>query len=140
MCEQLPVSSLTFGRDFTPANLASKRHQPKSRCRRPRNLGDRTFGKPFWPEPVVTQGQGTVDCCGCVPGVHSNPRLCPQGQEDRGQVCPLLSYTLLSPVLRFPCIYPYATRGNKEGRCFLPAPQAGRHKKLPVIDGSQVQA
>ncbi len=66
-CERPPVSSLTFGRDFTPADVASKRRCPKSRGRRPRNLGDRTFGEPFRPEPVVAQGQGRVASCGHVP-------------------------------------------------------------------------
>ena len=52
-------------------------------------------------------------------GVHPNPRLCPQGQEDQGRVCPLSCLTSLSPVLCFPCICLYVTRGNKEERCLL---------------------
>jgi hypothetical protein len=79
-----PVSSLTFGRDFTPADVASKRRRPKSCGRRPENLGDQTFGAPFWPKPIVAQGQGRVASRGCMPGMHLNPRLCPQGHEDRG--------------------------------------------------------
>jgi hypothetical protein len=122
VCERPPVSSLTFGRDFTPANVASKRRRPKSRGRCPQNLGDRTFGKPFWPEPVVAQGQGRVASRGPVPGVHPNPRLCPQGHEDRGQVCLLSRCTPSSPVLHFSCIRCYTTSGNKEGRCFLEQP------------------
>jgi hypothetical protein len=121
-CEHPPGSSLTFGRDFTPANVASKRRQPKSRGRRPRNLGDQTFGEPFWPKPVIVQGQGRVASRGCVPGVHSNPRLHPQGHEDQGRVCPLLRCTPSSPVLRFPCICRYMMSGNEEGRCFLEQP------------------
>jgi hypothetical protein len=121
-CERPPISSLTFVRDFTPADVASKCRQPKSRSCRPQNLGDRTFGKPFWPEPVVAQGQGRVASRGRVPGVHPNPRLCPQGHKDRGQVCLLSRCTPLSPVLRFPCICCYTTSGNKEGRCFLEQP------------------
>jgi len=39
-CVCLPISSLTFGRDFTPADVASKSRRPKSRGRCPRNLGD----------------------------------------------------------------------------------------------------
>jgi hypothetical protein len=116
-CERPPVSSLTFSRDFTPADVTSKRRQPKSRSHHPQNLGDRTFGEPFRPKPVVAQGQGRVASRGCVPGVHPNPRLCPQGHEDQGQVCPLSRCTPSSPVLRFPCICCYTTRGNKEGRC-----------------------
>jgi len=73
-CERLPVSSLMFGRDFTPADVASKRRRPKSRGRHSPNRGDRTFGEPFLPKPIVAQGQGTVDCRGCVPREHSNPR------------------------------------------------------------------
>ncbi len=64
-CERPPVSSLTFGRDFTPANVASKRRQPKSCGHRPRNLGDRTFGEPFRPKPVIAQGQGRT-CQECT--------------------------------------------------------------------------
>ena len=119
-CVRPPVSSLTFGRDFTPADVASKSCRPKSRGRCLRNLGDRTFGEPFRPEPVVAQGQGRVDCRGRVPGEHPNPRLHPQGQGDRGRVCPLSRCTHTSPVCRFPCIRPYVTtRGNEEGSCFL---------------------
>jgi hypothetical protein len=121
-CEHPPVSSLTFGRDFTPANVRSKRHRPKSRGRRPQNLGNRTFGKPFRPKPVVAQGQGRVASHGCMPGVHPNPRLCPQGHEDQGRVCPLSRCTPSSPVLHFPCICCYTTSGNEEGRCFLEQP------------------
>ena len=121
-CERPPVRSLTFGRDFPPADVAIKRRQPKSRGCRPQNLGDRMIGKPFWPEPVVSQGQGRVDCCGRLPGVHPNPRLCPQGQEDQGQVCLLSRCTPSSPVLRFLCICVYATRGNEEERCLLQQP------------------
>jgi hypothetical protein len=121
-CERPPVSSLTFGRDFTPADVASKRRRPKSRGHHPQNLGDQTFGKPFRPEPVVAQGQGRVASWGCVPGVHPNPRLCPQGHEDQGHICPLLRCTPSSPVLHFLCICRYTTSGNEEGRCFLEQP------------------
>ncbi len=83
-CEHPPISSLTFGRDFTPANVASKRRRPKSCGRRPQNLDNRTLGELFWPEPVIPQGQGRVASRDCVPGVHPNPSLCPQGHEDQG--------------------------------------------------------
>ena len=76
-CKRPPVSSLMFGRDFPPADVASKRHQPKSCGSCPQNLGNQTFGKPFWPKPVVAQDQERVDCRGRVPGVHPDPRLCP---------------------------------------------------------------
>ncbi len=121
-CERPPVSSLTFGRDFTPANVASKRRRPMSRGCHPQKLGNRTFGEPFRPKPVVAQGQGRVASCSRVPGVHPTPRLCPQGHEDQGQVCPLSRCTPSSLVLRFPCIRCYTTSGNKEGRCFLEQP------------------
>jgi hypothetical protein len=80
------------------------------------------FSEPFRPKPVVAQGQGRVASCGRVPGVHPNPRLCPQGHKDRGRVCPLSRCTPSSPVLRFPCICRYMTSGNEEGRCFLEQP------------------
>jgi hypothetical protein len=118
-CERPPASSLTFSRDFTPADVASKRRRPKSHGRCPQNLGDRTFREPFQPEPVVAQGQRRVASRGRVPGVHPNPRLCPQGHKDQGQVCPLLRCTPSSPVLHFPCIRRYTMSGNEEGRCFL---------------------
>ena len=123
-CVRPPVSSLTFGRDFTPTDVASKSCRPKSRGRCLRNLGDRTFGEPFRPEPVIAQGQGRVDCRGRVPREHSSPRRHPQGQErpDRDQVCPLSRCTPSRPVLRFPCIRSVATRGNEEGSCFVQDP------------------
>ena len=107
-----------YDRDFTPAEVASKSRRPKSRGRCPRNLGGRTFGEPFRPEPVVAQGQGRVDCRGRVPREHSSPRRHSRGREDRGEVCRLLRCTPSRPVLRFPCIRPIATRGNEEGSCF----------------------
>ncbi len=121
-CERPPVSSLTFGRGFTPADVASKRRRPKSRGRRPRNLGDRTFGEPFRPKPVVAQGKGRVASRGRVPGEPPNPRLRPQGHKDQGRVCPLSRCTPSSPVLRFPRIRRYTTSRNEEGRCFLEQP------------------
>jgi hypothetical protein len=66
-CERPPISSLMFGRDFTPTDVGSKHRRPKSCGHCPQNLGNRTFGKPFWPEPVVAQGQGRVASRGCVP-------------------------------------------------------------------------
>ena len=102
--------------------MASKRHRPSSRSR-PQSRGGRTFCEPFRHKPVVAQGQGRVDCRGRVPREHSNPRRHPQGQEDRGRVCPLSRCARSrSPVLRFPCIRPYATRGNEEGRCLSQQP------------------
>jgi len=74
------------------------------------------------PEPVIAQGQGKSPQRGRVSGEHSNQRLRPQGQEDRGRVRPLLRCTRSSPVFRFPCIRPYATRGNEEGSSFLEKP------------------
>jgi hypothetical protein len=117
-CERPPVSSLTFGKVFPAADVASKSRRPRSRSR-PHNRGDRTFRKPLRPEPVIAQGQGRVDCCSRMQREHPNPRRHPQGQQDRGQACPLLRCARSSPVLRFPCIRPYATRGNEEGSCFL---------------------
>ena len=120
-CERPPTSSWTFGKDYPATNVASKSRRPKSRGR-PQSRGGRTFREPFWPKPVVAQGQGRVDCHGRMPREHSNPRHHPQGQQDRGRVCPLSHSTPSSPVLRFPCIRPYATRGNKEVSCFLEKP------------------
>jgi hypothetical protein len=116
--ERPPARSLTFGKLFPAAAVASKSRQPKSRGR-PQSRGDRRFSKPFRPEPVVAQGQGRVDCCGRVPREHSSPRHQPQGQEDQGKVCPLLRCTPSRPVLRFLCIRPFEKRGNKEGSCFV---------------------
>ena len=117
-CKRPQVSSLTFGKVFPAADVASKSRRPSSRSR-PHNQGDRTFGELFRPEPVIAQGQGRVDCRGCMPREHPNPRHHPQGQQDRGQVCLLSRCTPSSPVPRFPCICPYATRGNKEESCFV---------------------
>ena len=119
-CERPPRSSLTFGKVFPAADVASKSCQPKSHSRR-QNQGERTFGEPFRPDPVVARGQGRSPLRGRVPREHSNPRLRPQGREDRGRVCPLSRCTRTSPpVLRFPCIRPhYGTRGNEEGSCFV---------------------
>ncbi len=69
-CKRPPISSLTFSRDFPPADIASKHRQPKSCGCCSWNLGDWMFGEPFWPKPIVAQGQGRVDCRGRVPGVN----------------------------------------------------------------------
>ncbi len=132
-CKRPQVISLTFGKLFPAADIARKSRRPRSRVR-PQNQGGRAFREPFRPEPVVAQGQGRVDCRGRVPREHSNPRRHPQGREDQGQVCPLSRCTPSSPVLRFPCIRPYATRGNEEGSCFLekpPAPEQEDKKSSP---------
>jgi hypothetical protein len=121
-CKCPPVCYLASDRVFRPAGVASKSCRPRSRSRPPQNQGERTFGEPSRPEPVVARGQGKSPQRGRMPGEHSNPRLRPQGQEDRGQACPLLHCALSSPVLRFPCICPFATRGNEEGSCFLEKP------------------
>jgi hypothetical protein len=71
--ERPPARSLTFGKLFQAAAAASKSCQPKSRGR-PQNQGDRRGCEPFWPKPVVAQGQGRVDCRGRVPREHSSPR------------------------------------------------------------------
>ena len=68
------ISSLMFGRDFTPADVVSKSRRPKSRGHCLQNLGHRTFGEPFQTKPLVAQGQERVDCRGRVPGEHPNPR------------------------------------------------------------------
>ncbi len=127
-CKHPQVSSLAFGKIFPAADIASKSRRPRSRGR-PQNQGGRAFREPFWPEPVVAQGQGRVNCRGRMPREHSNPRCHPQGREDQGRVCPLSRCTPSSPVLRFPCIRPYVTRGNKEGSCFLEKPPEQEDKK-----------
>ncbi len=81
-CERPPVCYLASNRVFEPASAASKSCRPKSRGRRRRNQGERTFGEPFWPKPVVARGQGRSPLRGRVPGEHSNRRFLPQGQED----------------------------------------------------------
>ena len=120
-----PRSSLTFGKVFPAADVANESRRQRSRSR-PSKQGNRPFCKPFWPEPVVTQGQGRVDCRGRVPRHH------PQGLEDRGRVCPLSRCARTSPpVLRFPCIRPYETRGNEEGSCFVQDPPEQEDKSSP---------
>jgi len=103
-CERPPASSLTFGKVFPAADVASKSRRPSS-CGRPHDKDDRTFSKPFWPGPVIARGQGRGPQCG------------------RGRACPLSCCAQSRrPVLRFPCINPYTTRGNEEGRCLLQQP------------------
>jgi hypothetical protein len=119
-----------FGKLFPAAAVASKSRRPNSRGR-PQSPGNRRFRKPFRPEPVVAQGQGRVDCRGCVPREHSSPRRHSRGREDRGKVCPLPRCTPSRPVLRFPCIRPIATRGNKEGSCFVQDPPEQEDKSSP---------
>ena len=79
--EHPPVSSLTFGKIFYAADIASKSRRPSSHSR-PHNRCGRTFGKPCPPKTVVAQGRGRVDCRGHVPREHLNPRRHPQGQQD----------------------------------------------------------
>jgi hypothetical protein len=50
-CERPPVSSLTFGRDFTPADVASKRRRPKSLGRHPRNEASEHLVSHLGPNP-----------------------------------------------------------------------------------------
>ena len=88
-CKRSIASSLTFGRGFTPADVASKRRRLKSQGCHPHNQGERFFGEPSRPKPVFTQGQGRGPQRGRVPGEHSNRRLHPPCQEDQGQACPL---------------------------------------------------
>jgi hypothetical protein len=128
--EYAPARSLTFGKLFPAAAIASKSRRPNSRGH-PQNRGDRRFCEPFLPEPVVAHGQGRVDCRGRVPRVHSSPRRHPQGREDRDQVCPLSRCTPSRPVLRFPCIRPIAMRGNEEGSCFVQDPPKQEDKSSP---------
>jgi hypothetical protein len=124
--ERPPARSQTFGEHLAAADVASKSRRPNSRGR-PQTRGGQMFGKPFRPEPVVAEGRGRVDCRGRMPRGHSNPRRRhSQGQEDRGQVCPLSRCNPTSPVLRFPCICPYATRGNEEGSGALLQPHPER--------------
>jgi hypothetical protein len=72
-----------------------------------------------------------------VPRGHSNPRRRrhSQGREDRGQVCPLTRCNPTSPVLRFPCIRPYATRGNEDGSGALlqPPPEQEDKESSPSL-------
>ncbi len=143
VCDCLLVSSLTFGRDSSPADTASKRRWPKSCGHNPLNLGNRPFGKPLWPKSVVVQGQGRVDCCGCMPGADPNPRHCLQSNKDWGQVC-LPSWTPPSwLVLCFPCICSFTTRGNDEGSCVAKSSKQEDARCSPsssIIYGAQVWA
>ena len=120
--EYAPARSSTFGKLFPAAAVASKSRRPNSRGR-PQIQGGRKFREPFRPEPVVAQDQGRVE--------HSSLRRHPQGQEDRDQVCPLSRCTQSRPVLRFPCIRPVETRGNKEGSCFVQDPPEQEDKSSP---------
>jgi hypothetical protein len=128
-----PARSLTFGKLFPAAAVASKSRRPNSRGH-PQSRGNRRFREPFRPEPVIAQGQGRVDCRGRVPREHSaSPRRHSRGREDQGEVCPLLRCTPSCPVLRFPCIRPIATRGNEEGSGALqqPPPEQEDKKSSP---------
>ena len=122
--EHAPARSSTFGKLFPAAAVASKSRRPNSRGR-PQIQGGRKFREPFRPEPVVAQDQGRVE--------HSSLRRHPQGQEDRDQVCPLSRCTQSRPVLRFPCIRPVETRGNKEGSCFVQDPPEQEDKSSPSL-------
>jgi hypothetical protein len=108
--------SSTIGQPLPAAVVASKQsRRPKSRGR-PQIRGDRTFGEPFRPKPVVARGPGRVDCRNRVPREHSaSPRCHSRGRENQGDVCPLSRSTPSRPVLRFPCIRPIVTRGNEGG-------------------------
>ena len=131
--ERPPARSQTFGKHLVAADVTSKSRRPNSRGR-PHIRGGQTFSEPFRPEPVVAQGRGRVDCRGRVPRGQSKPRRRhSQGQEDQGQVCPLSRCNPTSPVLRFPCIRPYATRGNEEGSGALlqPPPEQEDKKSYP---------
>ena len=130
--ERPPARSSTFGQLFPAAAVASKSRRPDS-CGHPQGRGNRRWREPFRPEPVVAQGPGRVDCRGRVPREHSaSPRRHSRGREDRGEVCPLSQCTPSRPVLRFPCICPFATRGNEEGSgALLQPPPEQEDKKSP---------
>ena len=118
VCKRPPVSSMTFGKDFPAADVASKSRRPSS-LSHPQSRGVRMFRELLQPESDITQGQGRVNSRGRVPREHLNPRCHPQGQQNRGRVCPLSCCTPSSQVFRFPCICPYVTRRNKKGSCLL---------------------
>ncbi len=133
-----PARSLTFGKLFPAAAVASKSRQPNSRGR-PQNRGDRRFREPFRPEPVIAQGQGRVDCRGRVPREHSSPRRHPQGREDRDQVCPLSRCT---PSRRPP--FPVHSSGRDERKrrrelLCAGSSRAGRQELPILVDGAEVR-
>jgi hypothetical protein len=128
-CECPSICYLASDRVFRPAGTASKSCRPKSCGRPPRNQGKRTFGEPSRPELVVARGQGRGPQRGRVPREHSNRRLRPQGQEDRGRACPASRCARSSLVLHFLCIRLYATRENEEGSCFLEKPPKQENTK-----------
>jgi len=93
-CERPSVSSLTFGKVFPATNVAS----------------------------LLKVKEEVLNAGACQEST-SNRGPHPQSQEDRGRACPLCPCARSrSPVLHFPCIRPYATRGNEEGRCLLQQP------------------
>jgi hypothetical protein len=121
--EYASTRSSTIGQLLPAAVVVSKQsRRPKSRGR-PQIRGGRTFGAPFWPEPVVARGPGRVDCRGRVPEHSASPRRHSRGRENQGEVRPLSrSMTPSRLVLRFPCIRPIAMRGNKDGSGSLQQP------------------
>ena len=108
--------SPTIGQPLPAAVVTRESRRPRSRGR-PQDRGGRTFVAPCRPE-LVARGPRRVDCRGRVPEHSASPRRHSQGREDRGEVCPLSRCTPSRPVLRFPCIRPFETRGNEEGSCF----------------------
>ena len=127
--------SPTIGQPLPAAVVTRESRRPRSRGR-PQDRGGRTFVAPCRPEPVVARGPGRVDCRGRVPIEHSaSPRRHSRGRENQGEVCPQSrSRTPSSPVLRFPCIRPFETRGNEDGSgALLQPPPEQEDEKISLF-------
>jgi len=125
--------SPTIGQPLPAAVVTRESRRPRSRGR-PQDRGGRTFVAPCRPE-LVARGPRRVDCRGRVPEHSASPRRHSQGRENQGEVCPQSrSRTPSSPVLRFPCIRPFETRGNEDGSgALLQPPPEQEDEKISLF-------
>ena len=128
-----PRRSTTIGQPLPAAVVTRESRRPRSRGR-PQDRGGRTFVAPCRPE-LVARGPRRVDCRGRVPEHSASPRRHSQGRENQGEVCPQSrSRTPSSPVLRFPCIRPFETRGNEDGSgALLQPPPEQEDEKISLF-------
>ena len=125
--------SPTIGQPLPAAVVTRESRRPRSRGR-PQDRGGRTFVAPCRPA-LVARGPRRVDCRGRVPEHSASPRRHSQGRENQGEVCPQSrSRTPSSPVLRFPCIRPFETRGNEDGSgALLQPPPEQEDEKISLF-------